>query len=267
MKSITFAVPIGGVGKSILTANVGTALALKNYKVILVEGQPVSPLGHIFNLNLKGKDAKLDDVIEKDLPIEKAIYQTEVKNLFLIPSGISLESYFDLDPLRFVEKLAKLDCDYLFVDVPYPMAEAAFLSFGFCQYSIIILTEYEFTLSVESAIDTIRVGKHFLKCLPIGFVINKIEHMEKFNEEFIKDIEDLLEIPCIARIKYDPKVLESYEASKESKKAFIAYQKYPDSEFSYEVNKIAEKLMGTLPKPKKEDVKAFLTQRIHEVKL
>jgi len=43
MKSITFAVSKGGVGKSLITANVGAALAEKGKKVFLVEGDPNHP--------------------------------------------------------------------------------------------------------------------------------------------------------------------------------------------------------------------------------
>ena len=44
MKSITFTVSKGGVGKSLITANVGAALAKKGKNVVLVEGDTNSVL-------------------------------------------------------------------------------------------------------------------------------------------------------------------------------------------------------------------------------
>lgn len=251
MKSITFAVSKGGVGKSLMTANVGAALAEKGKKVILVEGDPNHPLQKILGVDISLNDFKLDEVIKNDLEIEKAMHSTEFDNLFLVPSGISLQGYFDIDPVGFAEKLSDLTADFMFIDVPFPLGKAAFLSLGICEYSIILLTEDEFVLCVESAIDTIRMGKYFLHCTPLGFVLNRIKTPERFNEEFIKDLENLLEIPCIARIREDPRVSKSYGEVR-SRKAFLAYKKFRGSEFSKGVYEIVAWLLGELPSPEKK---------------
>ena len=266
MKSVTFAVSKGGVGKSLLTANVGAALAEKGKKVVLVEGDPNHPLQVILGVDEPSKGFKLDEVIKKNMKIEKAVHPTELNNLFLIPSGASLQSYFEINPINFAKKLASLRADFMLIDVPFPLGEAAFLSLGICQYSIIILTEDEFVLCVESAIDTIRLGKYFLKCTPLGFVLNKIKTPEKFNKDFVKDLEDLLEIPCITKIKEDPKVSKSY-GGVGSHKAFLAYRKFRETEFTKSIDKIADLLLGKLPRPEKKDVVSFIEEVIKPLKL
>jgi len=251
VKSITFAVSKGGVGKSLMTANVGAALADKGKKVVLVEGDPNHPLQKILGVEISPDDFKLDDVVKNDLKTEKAMYSTELDNLFLISSGISLQGYLDIDPVSFARKLSNLETDFMFIDVPFPLGKAAFLSLGICQYFIIILTEDEFVLCAESAIDTIRMGRYFLHCVPLGFVLNRIKTPEKFNDEFIEDLEKLLEIPCLTQIREDPKVSKSYgEVS--SRKAFLAYKKFGKSEFSKGACEIAAWLLGELPKPEKK---------------
>jgi len=261
MKSITFAVSKGGVGKSLITANVGAALAEKGKNVILVEGDPNHPLQVILGVDMSSKDFKLDEVVKRDMKIEKAVYSTEVENLFLIPSGISLQSYFEIDPIKFAKKLTSLKADFMFIDVPFPLGEAAFLSLGVCEYSIIILTEDEFVLCVESAIDTIRLGSYLLRCVPLGFVLNRVKTPDKFTEGFIKDLEDLLEIRCIAQIREDPKVSKSY-GEVGSRKAFLAYQELRGSEFTRSIDEIAAVLLGGLPKPEKKDVVGLIRQVI-----
>ena len=154
MKSVTFAVSKGGVGKSLLTANVAAALAAKGKKVMLVEGDPNKPLQTIFGVDLSSEDLKLDDVVKEDMEVQRAVYDTRAKNLFLIPSGVSLEGYLEMDPVGFARKLTDLDADFLFIDAPFPLGEAAFLSMGICEYFVVILTEDEFVLCVESAIDS-----------------------------------------------------------------------------------------------------------------
>ena len=263
MKSITFAVSKGGVGKSLITANVGAALAEKGKKVILVEGDPNHPLEVILGVDTSSKGYKLDEVIKKDMKIEKATYSTRFDNLFLIPSGVSLQSYFEIDPINFAKKLTELKADFMFVDVPFPLGEAAFLSLGVCEYSIIIVTEDEFVLCVESAIDTIRLGRYFLKCVPLGFILNRIKTPDKFTEDFVKDLENLLEIPCVAQIKEDPKVSKSY-GGVGSRKAFLAYQKFRESEFTRSIDDVASLLLGRLPNPEKVDVVGFIEEVIKQ---
>lgn len=261
MKSITFAVSKGGVGKSLITANIGAALAGKGEKVVLVEGDPNQPLQVILGVDISPKDLKLDNVVKDDTKIEGATYPTRVDNLFLVPSGISLRSYFEMSPINFAKKLMELKADFVFIDVPFPLGEAAFLSLGVCEYSILVLTEDEFVLCVESAIDTIRLGRYFLKCVPLGFVLNRIKTPEKFTEEFIEDLEDLIEVPCIAQIKEDPKVSKSY-GGVGSQKAFLAYEKFRENEFTKSMDEIANMLLGKLPHPEKKDVVTFIDEII-----
>jgi len=263
VKSITFAVSKGGVGKSLITANVGAALAEKGKKVVLIEGDPNQPLQVILGVDISPKDPKLDNVVKENIKIEEATYPTEFDNLFLIPSGISLRNYFEINPINFAKKLIDLKAHFMFIDVPFPLGEAAFLSLGVCDYSIIILTEDEFVLCVESAIDTIRLGRYFLKCIPLGFVLNRIKTPEKFTKDFVNDLEDLLEIPCIAQIKEDPKVSKSY-GGVGSQKAFLAYQKFRENEFTKSMDEIANMLLGKLPDPEKKDVVSFIEEVIKQ---
>jgi len=265
LKTLTFAVSKGGVGKSLLTVNVGAALASKGNKVVLVEGDPNRPLQLILNANLDANAIKLEDVVKKDLPINKAVNRTSIADLYLIPSGISLESYFEINPVRFAKKLMDLDCDFMIIDAPFPLGEAAFLSLGVCQYFLLVLTEDEFTLCVEAAIDTLRLGKYYLKCVPLGFVLNRVKNPKKFNEEFVKDLENLLEIPCVAKVDEDVSVSKSYGGAKEAQ-AFLAYNMLSNSSFRKSIDQIANCLTNELPKPEKRDVVSFLKSVIKPVK-
>jgi septum site-determining protein MinD len=260
MKSVTFTVSKGGVGKSLITANVGASLAKKGKKVVLVEGDPNQPLQKILGLTFSYDNPKLEDVVEKNLQIEKASYPTGVSDLSLIPSGISLQSYFEIDPLSFVRKLGEVKADFLLIDVPFPLGKAAFLSLGFCEYFVPVLTEDEIVLCVESTIDTIRLGNYFLKSTPVGFILNRIK-TSKFTEEFVKDLEGLLEIPCIAQIREDPAVTKSY-GEMGSQHAFLAYAKLPDSEFAKKIDSVAAWLISERLRAERKDVVKLLQEVI-----
>jgi MinD-like ATPase involved in chromosome partitioning or flagellar assembly len=145
------------------------------------------------------------------------------------------------------------------------MGRAAFLSLGVCEYFVIILTEDEFVLCVESAIDTIRLGRYFLKCVPVGFVLNRVKTPEKFTVDFVKDIEHLLEIPCIAKLEEDPKVSKSY-GEVGSGKSFLAFERVRTSQFAKGVEEIADLLEGDLPKHEKGDSVKFIQDLIKPLK-
>jgi len=266
MKSITFTVAKGGVGKTVLMANVATALAAKGYTVVMVEGDPSTPLKIIFDVNISERDINLGDVVERNLDLRKAIYKTKVENISLIPSGIHLEDFFRLNPLRFAEKLASLDCDYLFIDAPYPAGAAAFLSLGFCQYFIPIITEDEFTVCLTGAIDTVDIGVHSLKCIPIGYILNRVKAPQRFDEKFVEKISTLLGTQCIAIVRENEEVSKSYGKTKKSE-AFLVYQRNPESEFSQRVNDIARIIIEQLPEPfpEKLDPPKFLKEKIEVI--
>lgn len=135
MKSVTFAVSKGGVGKSLLTANVGAALAEKGKKVILVEGDPNHPLQVILGVDVSSRGFKLDEIVKKDMKIEKAVYPTELRNLYFIPSGASLQSYFEMKPIDFARKLTSLEADFVFIDVPFPLEKPHFCRWAFASTS------------------------------------------------------------------------------------------------------------------------------------
>ena len=254
----------GGVGKSLITANVGAALAERGEKVVLVEGDPNYPLQTILGVETPSNRTKLDDVIRKDMDVEKALYSSKLDNLFLIPSGISLEDYLEIDPESFARKLCGLKADFILVDVPFPLGSAALLSLGISEYFFIILTEDELVLCIESAIDTLRLGSYLLKCVPLGFILNRIKNPQKFTGEFLKDLEELLEIPCVAKIREDSKIWKSYGEWK-SKKAFLAYKEYKESQFAKSIDEIADKLTGSLPKPEKTNILEFVQKVIKPI--
>jgi len=264
MKSVTFTMSKGGVGKSLITANVGAALAEKEQKVILVEGDPNRPLQTILGVEVPSDGFKLDDVMRKDMDVERASYPTQFDNLFLIPSGISLEDYLEIDPENFARKLCGLKADFMLVDVPFPLGSAALLSLGISEYFLIILTEDELVLCIESAIDTLRLGSYLLKCVPLGFILNRIKTPRKFDSGFMEDLEGLLEIPCVAKIREDAKIWKSYGEWK-SKKAFLAYKEYRESQFAKSVDEIADLLTGSLPKSEKGNIIEFVQKVIKPI--
>lgn len=127
MITITIANQKGGVGKSMSAAMISTELALRNYRVLLIDGDPQANATGMF-LDPSIVEQSLADVIvpRKDnrfVQLEEVILTTEVKNLDIAPAHIQLAS-FDRQPPMSITKLRKVlrevshIYDFAIIDTP-----------------------------------------------------------------------------------------------------------------------------------------------------
>jgi MinD-like ATPase involved in chromosome partitioning or flagellar assembly len=196
----------------------------------------------------------LANAIKKDLDVNYSLCKTEIDNLFLLPSGLGLEAYFNLGPTKIAGKLEELDCDFLFIDIPFPMGESAFLALGLSNYLVMILSEDEFSLCVESGIDLARLARHVFECKPAGFIINRVT-TGKVSDNLVSLVERAFEAPCIVKIKEDPVVRKSY-GGPNKKDAYIFFKLYPNSEFSDSIRRIAN-FISDLPDGKSKPIEVL----------
>ncbi len=248
MKIFTFTIPKGGVGKTLIQANVAVALAKAGKKVVVFDADPSKAMETITGAKV-GKTT-LSQVISDNMDTNDAVYKTEVENLLLLPSGLGVESYFDLGPAKIAKKLDELECDFLFIDIPFPMGDSAFLALGLSNYLIMILSEDEFSLCVESGIDLARLARHVFDCKPAGFVINRITGDDKISDKLVSLVEKAFEAPCVAKIKEDPIVRKSYGGTNK-KDAYLFFELYPQSEFAAGIRQLASKMIE-LPEGKRK---------------
>lgn len=247
MKIFTFTIPKGGVGKTLLQANVAVALAKAGKRVVVFDADPSKAMETI--TGAKVGRTTLSQVINHSLDTNDAVYATDVENLFILPSGLGIESYFDLGPARIAKKLEELRCDFLFIDIPFPMGDSAFLALGLSNYLMMILSEDEFSLCVESGIDLARLARHVFGCKPAGFIVNRIT-TDKITDKLVSLVEKAFEAPCVAKISEDPIVRKSYGGTNR-KDAYIFLELYPDSEFAAGIRRIAD-FMVQLPDGKRK---------------
>ena len=232
MKIITFAIAKGGTGKTIITANVATALAKKGKKILLIDGDVGSKsLSHLLNIKL---DVFLADIIEEERSINEAIVDTPIENIKLLAIGKSLADYlkFDMDILKRYKDLE--DFAYVFIDAPSTSSGVeTYLALGLSDYFIPVLDYTAFGPSLQGAINTIVIGKNYLESTPAGFIINKAEDLP---ENVINDVKKILGLECIAVIYRSSVVEQSYA------KRDVVYLKSSDRRFVEEIDKIVNVL-------------------------
>ncbi|UCC39095.1 MAG: AAA family ATPase [Candidatus Aminicenantes bacterium] len=109
----------GGTGKSFLTSSMGTYLALKEKRVVLIDVDIGGANLHSF-LGIKRPKKSLTNFFEKKTPLNKLLVRTSIGNMSLITGDIhSLSS----DNIKFTQKLKlfrhimKLNTDYALIDL------------------------------------------------------------------------------------------------------------------------------------------------------
>jgi chromosome partitioning protein len=123
---ISFANQKGGVGKTTTCVNVSTFMALMGKKVLMIDLDPQGNATSNLGFSKDGKFNSIYQVMAEEKTVKEAIYETNVKNLSIIPSnihlaGVEVELVY-MNQREFVIKKIfeqiKNDYDYITIDCP-----------------------------------------------------------------------------------------------------------------------------------------------------
>lgn len=119
MSIIAFINQKGGVGKSILSFNIGAILSFNKKKVLFIDLDAQSTLTDMAIPSTVPYQATLFDVLKSKKDIKKAIVHTE--NYDILPGDIqiaSLEHKLDKNVLKEILEVVSNDYDYVILDCP-----------------------------------------------------------------------------------------------------------------------------------------------------
>ncbi|MDD1720098.1 MAG: cell division ATPase MinD [Methanoregulaceae archaeon] len=236
----------GGTGKTTLTVNLGTSLALLGKETFIMDADiGMANLGLI--LGLEDVPVTLHEVLAGKANVKDAIYEGP-GGVKVIPSGISLQGFQQADPenLRDVMKDLVDRCEFLLIDAPAGISRDGVIPLAIADQVILVVNPELASIvdSLKIKILTEVVGGHVL-----GAILNRAGPDR--SDLISQKMERVLGVKVIGTIPEDPNVRRAAA----SKTPVVI--KFPESGSSIAIKRIAAELAGVAFK---EPMKGEVTQ-------
>jgi len=196
----------GGVGKTTLVANLGTALTNVFNKNVLIFDSNIhtSHLGLHFGL-YKDLPVTLREVLKKDMPIMQALYIHPPTGIRVIPAPLGGEGVdFTREKCGNLINQVKDDYDMVILDCAPGLGKEAMTPMSSIDEAILICTPD--IVSLTDALKTAEVLKKLKKDI-LGIVVNR--HRNQKYELTSKEINSAVKTEVLATIPEDSKIPES----------------------------------------------------------
>ena len=189
----------GGVGKTTVAVNLGSALAAKGFKVLLIDFDAQVNLTH--SVSGDGRKANIYQVVTGLVDAKDAVQTTIFKNLYLIPgsldiAGLAIE-LVDEDRRESFLKNALKDIedeyDYILLDCPPSLGLETVNALAWCDEVIIPLQcEYLAMEGLNLIMRTVTNAKKSFnpRIKVLGILFTMFSKRAKLNQEVIDDISE-----------------------------------------------------------------------------
>jgi len=252
----------GGTGKSTIISNIATYLASLGKKVVVIDGDIISPGIHaIFGLSEKSFNKTLTDYLLGKADITDAVYDVSSNigvnsgSLLLVPSSIASSEIVTLiqqtgNSAKIEKGLNKLDKkfnpDYVLVDT-HPGLNDPFLvatSFSDIILNIVRPDNQDYQGAQVSA----EISKKMN--IKMYLVLNKVL---KGKKGLVNDVQNAFGLPVAGALPFSEDILSS-------ESQFIFLERYPSHAFSNEIRSISSRVFGVKPKSQLEMMRDMLSR-------
>jgi len=254
----------GGTGKSTVISNVGSYLASIGMKVIIVDADIVSPGVHaIFGLDASSFDKTLTDYLTGGANVSDIVYdisdnlELPEDALSIVPSSMAkgeIAEFLNTDGrsnklTQVIKELSEqFQPDFILLDTHPGINEELLIAAGVTDvlFNIVRPDNQDYQgLTVSS-----EIAKK-LK-LKLYVILNKV-HPKLNKKDLIENIKKKFKLPVAGALPLSEELILSQSQ-------FVFSDKYPEHEFSKEIQSIVTDVFGIKPKTHLEIMYEFLTQ-------
>ena len=244
-KVVSLANQKGGVGKTTTTVNLGTILAKKGKKVLLIDADPQGNATSGLGID---KDCELStyDILVSDVEMEDVIQDTIIKNLKLCPANMNLAgAEVELVSMmsreqRLKEKLEKIKdrFDYILIDCPPSLGLITLNAFTASNSVLIpVQCEYFALEGLGQLLNTINlVKKHLNKEIKIeGALLTMYDIRTNLSNQVVKEVKKYFDnkvyktvIPRNVRLSEAPSYgmpITEYDPRSKGAKSYMKFAK------------------------------------------
>jgi len=231
----------GGVGKSILCVNLASALSLMKYKVLLIDGDTISP-SISFYLDLKEiKEevrkvdlSRMDIEVMRKINIRNTLSIDKRTGLYVLPALVTTVPVILEDSSRFVMEKAKelKDYDFIISDTHAGYYRESLMRL----YDDIVIMSLPNMHSITYAIQLNEICKKMK--VKTDLVLNKLGIWK--NELDVEEVEEAFGERILGGLPYDDAVLKSED---EQEPAVILNK---NSRFSKKIYELAKVFAGRI---------------------
>lgn len=244
-KIVSVANQKGGVGKTTTTVNLGTILAKKGKKVLLIDADPQGNATSGLGVEKETKYSTYD-ILVNDIKIVDIVQDTIIKNLKICPANINLAgAEVELVSMmsreqRMKEKLDEIkdDFDYILIDCPPSLGLITLNAFTSSNSVLIpVQCEYFALEGLGQLINTINlVKKHLNKEIQIeGALLTMYDIRTNLSNQVVKEVKKYFEnkvyktvIPRNVRLSEAPSYgmpITEYDPRSKGAKSYIKFAK------------------------------------------
>ena len=190
----------GGVGKTTTVVNLATAMAACNKKVLIIDSDPQGNASTGLGLEKIIKN-NFYDVIRGDISINKSIINTQIPNLFIIPTSMDLaaieQEFVNVEKRE--EQLKKeienlnIVFDYILIDCPPSLGLLTLNALVACKNLLVPLqVEFYALEGLTQLMETVnQIKNNFNKSLNLqGIVLTMYDKRNKISELVAHDVKN-----------------------------------------------------------------------------
>ncbi len=255
---IVFTSGKGGVGKSTLVANIGTAIALQKKRVVVIDMDiGLRNLDMILGLERKVR-TNIVDVTKGFSSVDDAlIFDKRTNNYLSLIAASQSDMKKDINLFKFHGVLTYLEkrFDFILIDSPAGIEEGFSKSIYYAKKAFVVVNP-----EISSIRDADRVlallESHRIK-KDIFLIINRYNHKLSKRSYYISsdDIVALLHVPCVGIVSEDERILRQNNSGS----PFVYQSNLP---IATEIKKISRMIIGKSPQKSKLNVSKSLWNKM-----